>query len=700
MLGTDPAGAVSSRDPAPADLASWSLRPQAESSPVELATALGVLERATRLGLRLVVVFFASWTLVYQLALLVNLRALPTLAISLVLAAVLAVVLRPRRSEGQGDADRVIRPDLAPLTMVALLAGALVVALAVTNHRGLAISVLALAAGGYLVAERLLTRPPLTVREVLPEAADTEQPAPGLWLTGWFWALACGGLSMVLARPDGDDAYFVNLSQWVADRGTFPLRDTMISDEAFPAPASHSPPVHSIEALAGTLGRLTGLSAGSFTYAVMTPVLTVLAVLALTWLVQVCRLRLAPLGLTASVLFLLMSGAGASFGNFFALRMWQGKSVLAAVAIPLLTAFAIDYIRRGGRRRAVLAALAGVATVGASNTAVFLVPVLLAGLVAGALLASGLRRAAGLLAALAYPLACGVVILLLAPEKPSPKPSEAADSTSTVVAALRGVGASPYLDPLVAVPGHKGLLVATLFAAALGWLGLRSPAARTGIVAVVLAAAVALLPPVTTLVAGSAGVSSVVWRMWWVIPVPLLVAGLVSLAAAAPVRGRSVAAVAVAGAMGLLPLWGGRWIGSHANGARWVSPVDWKTPHGAEASARLALRISRPGDVILAPWDTSRVLADMSVDVHPVSARTFYLGIYRDIPEARAADRMTLQTFADQRTPAVEVLVDPLRELSVDTACVGPQRGLAVSALETLGYRLTAQNTTVVCLRR
>ncbi len=683
MTGIDLGHSDTSRRAAPADVR---------------ATALGALERGTRTGLRLIVIFFAAWTLTYQLALVVKLGAAPTLAVGVTVTAIIAILVQPGSSDAWSEADRL---SDSRLTVGALVVGFLVLALALLDYRGLAVGVLAVGAAGYLVLERLLARRLNEVSLSRPEPIGAPEAAPGLWLTGWSWALVCGVLSSVLARPDGDDAYFVNLSEWVADRGTFPLRDTMISDQVFPAPASHTPPVHSIEALLGTVSRLTGTSAGSFTYVVMTPVLTALAVLSLTWLVQVCRLRLAPLGLSAAVVFLLMSGSGASFGNFFAVRMWQGKSVLATVAIPLLTACAIDYIRRGGSRRAILTFLAVVAAVGASNTAVFLVPVLLGGLIVGAYLASGVRRAAGLVAALVYPAVCGFVIIFLAPAKESRTPAAADVAASSGAASLRAIGASPYLDPLVAVPGHGGVLVATLLATALGWLGLQSRAARTTVVAVVLAAAVALLPPVTKMVSSSAGVSSVVWRMWWVVPVPLLVAGLVSAAALVPLRGRSVVAAAVGAVAALLPVaGGGSWIGSPANGARWVAPVDWKTPPGAEASARLALKVSKPGDVVLAPWDTSRVLADMSVDVHPVSARTFYLSIYAGIPAARAQDRLALQTFVDSRTPSADVVAGPLRALSVDTACVGPQRGRAVDLLKGLGYRVAARNAKLVCLRR
>jgi hypothetical protein len=517
-----------------------------------------------------------------------------------------------------------------------------------------------------------------------------EPGEPGLWLTGWLWALACGVLSAVTARPDGDDAYFINLAQWVADRGDFPLRDTMLGDEVFPALEGHNPPIHSLEGLVGSLGWLTGQSGAVLTYVVTAPALTVLAVLALTWLVSVCRIPYAPLALSASVLYLLTSGgSGASFGNFFALRMWQGKSVLATLVLPLVVALAVEYLRHGGWRRALVLVLAVVSAVGASNTAVFLLPVLLAGLLLAALVLGEVRRAAGVAAALAYPLLAGGAVLLLAPPDPAPVANAAASAPAQ------------SLNALAAVPGWQGLMAATYLGVAVGWLGLQSRVARAVAVCTTLAASVALVPPVTEVLSKAAGVGGVVWRMWWVVPVPLLVGAVVGVAAGLA-RGRARAATAAATtlAIGLLPLVGGRWIASSANHARWSSPTAWKTPVGSEAEARVALEASRPGDVVLAPWDASRVLAGMSVDVHPVSARIMYLAQYVPVKGAFALERRELQTFADSTTRPGAELRPLLDQLSVDTACVSETRGKAVTALEEAGFTVAARGADLVCLRR
>jgi hypothetical protein len=661
----------------------------------ELARALGLLEPVTRAGLVVAVVGLGVWTLVYQVALMADLGVTVTVVVAAVLTALGLYAALPAFRVRLAAED----PGPAPLWHHAVAAGIAVMAIAsaLLGRPAISVVLIGLGAAAWVVQalrSRVRTGPvpsgPPTGESVEPSGRGVrgEPGEPGLWLTGWLWALACGVLSAVTARPDGDDAYFINLAQWVADRGDFPLRDTMLGDEVFPALEGHNPPIHSLEGLVGSLAWLTGQSGGVLTYVVTAPVFTVVAVLALTWLVSVCRVPFAPLALSASVLYLLAAGgSGASLGNFFALRMWQGKSVLATLVIPLVIAVAVEYLRHGGWRRAFVLVLAVVAAVGASNTAVFLLPVLLGGLLLAALVLGEVRRAAGVALALAYPLACGVAVILLAP--PDPEVTSAAVTTSQ------------SLNPLTAVPGGRGLMAATYLGVCLGWLGLRSRVARTVAVCLTLAASFALLPPVTDFLSSAAGVGGVVWRMWWVVPVPLLVGGVVG-AAAGLVRGRAraVVAAAVAIGVGLLPLVGGRWIFSQENHTRWSAPTAWKAPVGAEAEARVALRASRPGDVVLAPWDASRVLAGMSVDVHPVSARTLYLNHYEPVKDAFADQRRELQTFADSTTRPGAELRPLLDQLSVDTACVSETRGKAVTALEEAGFTVAARGADLVCLRR
>src|SRR5699024_10312429 len=134
--------------------------------------------------------------------------------------------------------------------------------------------------------------------------------------------------------------------------------------------------------------------------------------------------------------------------------------------------------------------------------------------------------------------------------------------------------------------------------------------------------------------------------------------------------GAAVAAVA------LVPLVGGRWVGDPSTDARWASPFTWKLPEKTLRQAELVESVSEPGDVVLVPAGTARALAALTVDIHPVSARPFYLPNYAATPEAKAGLRRVLTTFVDETTPKDPSEVDAaLVDLDVRTVCLRNHRG-------------------------
>ena len=649
-----------------------------------------------RLGPGLVtgaLVLFASWTAVYVVALLTGLPAVPTLLIGLVLG--IGVLLVLRRLEGHEWGHVVPLPG--PRAALAVLAVTLAATgLGLLGYRSLALAIAVVGAGVGLVDTFRRSGP--SDREVATTdatAPDADGVAdPRLWVVGWAAAIVSGVLASVIVRPDGDDAYFVNLSTWVAERGRFPLRDTMISPDTFPALSSHSPPIHSIEALIGTIARVLGIEAGTAAYVLVPPLATVLGVLVLTWLVEQARIPAAPAALLAAVGFLWTTGGtGFGFGNFFAVRLWQGKAMLVALVLPLVVLLGARLLRRGSARHQVMFGAALVAAVGMSNTATFVLPVLIGGLVVAALALREGRGAVRLVLWVLLPAVVGLVTVLLASASPT-------DSELTA----EGFGtalADQVQDPLTTVPGGSGVLAITALAIGAGLLGLREQTLRTATLGIVVAAGIALLPPVRGLF-DAVGLGSVLWRMWWVIPVPVLVAGIVgAVAGRVPVpRTRAVVAVTTAVAVALVPLVGGWWLGSERNGARLATPLTWKVPRGILAEARFVERISEPGDIALVPWDTSRVLAALTVDVQPVAARRAYLPAYATTPEAQAGSRQELQEFADERTPDTNTIADDLDAVGVDTACVGPSRGRAIELLQANGFEVVGTQGTLTCLRR
>ncbi|WP_377643998.1 DUF6077 domain-containing protein [Oryzobacter terrae] len=652
-------------------------------------------ERLGRSVLTVALVGFATWTLLYQLALVVDLPATATLIATLVVT-VLALLAGRRFAPGPDGVAGT--PPAGPSTLLVLGATAVGTVLVVVDQRGAALTLLLVAAVVALVLAVRRDRAGARPEDASP-AADDAGTHPLLWPVGWVGAVASGVLSMFLIRPDGDDAYFVNLSTWVAERGRFPLRDTMISPDTFPALGAHSPPVHSVEGLIGAVARVAGVEAGTVTYVLVPPVATLLAVLALTLLVDEARVPVAPAGLAAALGYLWLGGAsGFSVGNFFAVRLWQGKAMLASIVLPLVLAAGIRLVRHGTVRTHLLLGAAVVASVGVSNTAVFIVPVLLGGMALGALALRRVRGAVRLAAWLPYPLAAGAASLVFAPRSPTvaERTAEGFDVSS---------GVTTRFDVLATVPGgHGGLLLASCLALGLGVLGIRDVTTRLCTLGAVVAGAVVLHPAVRDLLE-SAGLGAVAWRFWWVLPIPLLVAGATGALAGLVPRGRTVVAVTAAAALALLPLVDGKWTGSEANGTRVATtPFAWKTPRGSYTEARLVERVSEPGDTVLAPWDTSRVLVALTVDVQPVAARRFYLPAYAATPDAHAGVRDRLQVFADQLTPTTEAetttLAADLELLSVDTACVPTVRGAAVALLQDTGFRVVDAVGSITCLRR
>lgn len=687
----------------------------------EWADSVTAGPRFTAAGLLSLLTFFAIWTTCYHVALVIGMQAAPTLLVAGVLWSVGTILLRPARvlddTGAIGPATNDARggqADAAPALCTVGGAGlvtAVMLALAWVGRPGVGVAVGCAAAVAHLHARRRArVRADGASVETLPLRALAARPnrsAATLWATGWLLGVGSGVLSMFYARPDGDDAFFLNRSVWVATHGTFPTRDTMISDQVFPDPTLHTPPVESFEPLIGVLARLTGLQVGTLTYIVANPLLTVVAVLTLTWLVHQMRLRAAPLALTAATVGLWTSGGDVdfgAFGNMFALRLWQGKTVMCIVVLPAAFLLVTALIRRPTARGHILLGAALVACIGLSNSAVFLLPVLLVASAVAAAVEHGLRTAAQVAVWVAYPAAVGALIVLYAsPPRPAGAPTRQD----------LGIPPSSPLDPLMTVPGSAGLLVVFVAAVGLGWLGLRQRESRTAALALVAAAAGFLSPVVQSIATPMLQIGAVAWRMWWIAPVPLLTAGLVSAAASmvtgptsrpaanvARGRLRAAAALGTGAAVAFVPLVGGWWLGDPRNReTRQVSPLSWKVPPGSLREASWVVEHSASGDVVLVPWDTARVLAGLTVEVRPVAARSFYLPGYLGTPDAQVEARNVLQSFVDRRTPERQVVADALERVPVDMVCIGTHRRHGIALLNQLGYREEGLVGNLTCLR-
>jgi hypothetical protein len=404
---------------------------------------------------------------------------------------------------------------------------------------------------------------------------------------------------------------------------------------------------------------------------------------------------MVALALSVTLVFLLFDAAHhMTFGAFFVARMWQGKVLLLMIVVPLLLALLHDYAERPSLRRLALLGLAGVAGVGLSTTAIFVIPVIALGSLAAVAWgsAASLRRAAaGMLAVAAYPVGAGAVTKLAGGR--TPDHYTLADVVpANLVHYVLGTGGFALL-------GVSAVLVAPSL--------LRRRTAAMMVAGTVLLVGLLVSPGVPARIFELTGLGRVLWRLTWALPVAALVGALATglLPRNRPVWLRALPALLLCAAMALWgePLW------SVAAGTRVAGHPVLKRSRPEVQDARAILARVRPGDVILAREGLSQTLLVMSGDVTTVSPRGFFTTAMAAFPAAHAPERRRLERFAMHGvqhplgSPAARrerrVVRADLRIVGVDLACVRasrkPMRGVVLAA----GYEPAITTPYTVCLR-
>ncbi|HEY7074321.1 MAG TPA: DUF6077 domain-containing protein, partial [Solirubrobacteraceae bacterium] len=505
------------------------------------------------------------------------------------------------------------------------------------------------------------------------------------------WALGLAALSLFILNPDSDDAQYVHLSTWTAAHGSFPLRDVMFTDQGLPA--LFYPPASSYESLIGTLARIGPLGVPDIVYFVVPPLAAILSVLATWRLLRGWSVPRAWLALSVACAFLLFSATTTrAFGVFGLTRGWQGKSLLVAALVPLLLALAIEYGQRPTRRALVLLACAGVASIGLSTTAIFLVPVIALGCMAPVALRSVRTAVAGFAAMAGYPLAVGVASLAVGGRAPDKHYSAEQLQPQTLLHLVLGVN----LPALLAV-------AAILVAPAL------LPRARAGamLAGTALVAGCLLAPRLAEKLFTGIGLGRELSRLVWAVPVAALLGALATTLTAdrhRVVRYAPAVVLIAAVVLGGQPVW------STAVGSAVPGTVVWKRWPASIPEARAIIAQTRPGDVILAPRTVSETLLVMSGEVTPVGTRPQYVKALRKVPGGHARERLRLIYLVDRtgRTPArsspkhaaqVRRVRRALRAVGVDLACTYPGKGRQRAVLTDAGFTQPVPVPGLACLR-
>lgn len=669
-------------------------------SPAETRGVIGACETALDLS----VVVLATWTVAYHICLVLGLDVPWSVAFELVLLA--AALTLWRRSVRRAAPDAEVRPARSSASThlrFAWSTGAgkvlLMTVIVSTSVAAFFIGVdgpWPWSAGAWLVAGVAGTA--LAVLHGRRTAATDPVPRDGddhdagrrpiiEIAVALVWAAALATLSMFTRWPNPDDLFYVNLSQWVVEHGTFPLRDTIFSDLVFPM--SSWPPVASYDALAGVVAWLAGVPAASVVYLVVPPLFTFLSVLALWRLVREWRVGSVWIALSLALVFLLSNGGSgyAAPGNLFLTRIWQGKVILLCLMVPTLLVYALRYVERPDRTRAAWLFAGGVAAVGLSTTGMFLVPLLALGGAAPLVLRRPRLALGGFFAMASYPLATGVVTLL------------ADGHSADLFDARKLFRFDPgWFGPEILRDGP--IAVVAVFGVLAGALLLPRHAARvtTGVLAVVVG--VSFVPGVTELSYDLVGLGPTLWRVSWAAPIAALV-GVLGVELGARRRRRPTVWVAVL--IAALVVWWGMpiWAGS-----MWVSmdtSPQWKRDPEEVAVAARAIDAVDPGDMVLAPQNLAVTITVMTTRVKTVAPRDYFMDYLRDEPGFFYRQRQTLWDFAAEGYVMMMDKPDvaaALNTLDVDEVCLPTESDQRLDFLRDEGYRTAVLGVSYTCLVR
>lgn len=491
----------------------------------------------------------------------------------------------------------------------------------------------------------------------------------GLWSVG----VACIALSLVLHRPDIDDAFYVNVAVSAADFPTEALlaHDRLLGRDELPI---HQPVyrIHSYELWNGALSYLTGARAIAVFHWLSASFIALFVSLAHAKLFRLLLPR-RWLACVVAVVFVLFAAGETHrwYGNLAFSRIWQGKAAYLFVFMPLVYAYGIRFALRPSWRDGLLLAAAQIAAVGSSSTAVWAAP-------AGALMAmtcalrpdsESLRRLALGALTCVYVLGAGWLVKGSMQENLAPL----LESPVNVDLLAHALGAAL---------GDGRLQIASVTAALGAWSVCPPGLARRFALVIPLIVWLVLLNPFAGELVRANLTGPSYWRVMWSLPIPILIAlVLVSPLQPGHAGGRRAAGVLATLLLGVaFALWvprhsvfdprnvGQAGVGFH------VGRPTLKVPAGPYFAAAALNESVPPGSQIVAPFPVAVWLPTFHHHSHPLVVRPPYL--HRYVPlwsERELLDRKAMTAYvAGVRTgrEAARVFERGLDHFGVEAVCL------------------------------
>jgi hypothetical protein len=335
------------------------------------------------------------------------------------------------------------------------------------------------------------------------------------------------------------------------------------------------------------------------------------------------------------------------YGNFALVRIWQGKAIALSVVLPLLYAYALRFAVRPNRRDWVMLGAAQIAAIGCTSSALWLAPASAVMTLCAAVRPTrqGLRVVC--LGALASVYVLAAAWLFQSELKGSMGMSELKDSMGMPSAPGRSVGLQ-IRNALVIVLGDSRLLLVGVAALLSGWFFAAPGLARRFAVVLPLAALLGLLSPYTAGWVTANVTGPPYWRSLWAVPVPILLALILTSplhlgGVARPLTRRLVWVALLAAFVLLVPRYSGL---SRANDVQ----LRWPGLKVPDVAYRWAVAVNDrvpPGSQVAVAADIGTWLVTLPHHAAPLVVRDYLRAAPPRLSRQAVRDRRAMQRFVD-----------------------------------------------------
>jgi hypothetical protein len=484
----------------------------------------------------------------------------------------------------------------------------------------------------------------------------------------WILAATCALFALFAHTPNADDCFYVNMSVGAADNADQPLLkwDTMhgVPETPILLPSFR---VHSIELMMAALSNLSGIEAISLFHLLIPAIGAVFCCLAWARLLRTIMPSVWIWVFIAVIcVYLFVGGPPQWFSNFALVRLHQGKSLMVAACVPLLIAYAVQYVCRPSLRGWILLAACQVTAMGFSSTALWLGPAVV-GLTAISVMPLSVpvswKTLLGVVASSVYILAAGFVFVVLL-------------NTHTELPGLRIAPDRPLMSLIYLIFGDGLLRDTCLAAILLAWYFCPTAVSERFCIFYPLGALLTVLNPylAKTFIESVVG-GPTYWRTMWVLPLPMFLA----IAVSAPMIGRRKERFRILRTLGyvfgILMLAG--FIAPYPTFSRQNSgtEIHWpgkKVPPDYAIAAQIVRMAPRQAHV-LAPITVSTWIPTFHHHPYPLVSREHYMFLLDAAKPGESGRRLALEAYIDGRIRtenSAKQFIEALHDLDLQLICV------------------------------